>query len=92
MTERIASPSRRQTFENLLLALLAFVLSVALGIGANWYFYNDYAQQRAYREAQDMKFRATCAELLLKRRQDPNNIYIARDLKKCSVGRSRLEK
>lgn len=55
MRGRTASRNDHQDLLTLFLAIAAFALSVLLGIGANWFFYRDYTQQRAFREAEDIK-------------------------------------
>jgi hypothetical protein len=92
MAERSLPTGGRQDIQNLLLAVLAFVLSVGLGIGANWFFYNDYTQKRALREATQLRLQVMCAELREKRRKEPGNIYVIRDLQRCGLGRTRTEK
>ena len=92
MQGRTASGNNRQDLQTLFLAVIAFALSVLLGVGANWIFYSDYTRQRAFREAEDIKRKVFCAELRQKRVKQPDNLYIARDLKRCDINRTRTGK
>ena len=88
MPERRIAITIRQDLQALLLAVAAFMMSICLCIGINWFFYSDYSQQRVLRETEEIRRRVMCTELRAKRDAHPNDIYIARDYKKCTINRS----
>lgn len=90
MRQPSASTANRLDVTSLALALVVFAGSVGLCIAVNWVLYTDFSSRRTLREAERMRFQAMCADLRMKRRSDPDNRQIARELDKCNVDRSRV--
>jgi predicted deacylase len=92
MPEHRVAANNREDLQNLLLALAALAVSIALCIGINLFLYNGYTGQQAEREREEIRRRLMCTELRRKRDAQPSNLHVAMEYKRCTINRSSIGK